>query len=229
MHYQYLPDRGPFNRERIWEPFHDEQPAYIVPPIANFPDGPSGLVYYPRTGFGDQLKNKFLLCDFRGTPAKRGVRTFQLEPDGAFYSLSTNQRPIWSVLATDVAFAPDGSLLISDWVDGWKGVGKGRLYRVTDPRHDQSPIVKEVFRLLSGDWCLRCHKVNGKEGDVGPDLAKIAKEKDRRYLLESICLPSRVIAKVVLAQKFFSSGHFSSYGSAGQQGVIGSDDKCEWP
>lgn len=152
MYYQYLPDRGPFNRERIWEPFHKEQPAYLVPPVANYSDGPSGLVYYPGTGFGDRLKDRFLLCDFRGTAGQSGVRTFQLKPTGAFYSLAEDDQPIWSVLATDVAFAPDGSILVSDWVTGWDGVGKGRLFRVTDPHYQQSPIVKQVAELLSGDW-----------------------------------------------------------------------------
>ena len=42
MYYQYLPDRGPFNREKIWYPANDDTPAYILPPIANLGDGPSG-------------------------------------------------------------------------------------------------------------------------------------------------------------------------------------------
>ena len=129
MHYQYLPDRGPFNRQRIWEPLHEEQPAYIVPPVANFADGPSGLTYYPGTGFGERLLDTFLLCDFRGGPASSGVRTFKLEPAGAFYHLvdqpgegesanadsdsdanaSSDSKLIWNVLATDIAFGPDGA------------------------------------------------------------------------------------------------------------------------
>ena len=43
--------------------------------------------------------------------------------------------------------------------------------------------------------CVRCHKVAGRGGDVGPELSKIAKEKDRKYLLESIIDPNRAIAK----------------------------------
>ena len=152
MHYQYLPDRGPFNRDRIWEPLHQEQPAYIVPPIANLTDGPSGLAFYPGTGFGDALKDKFLICDFRGGPANSGIRSFMLEPEGAFYRLASDSDPIWSVLATDLAFGPDGALYISDWVDGWDGLGKGRMYRVTDPSHRDSPLVKEVQQLLGTDW-----------------------------------------------------------------------------
>lgn len=152
MHYQYLPDRGPFNQDRIWEPLHKEQPAHIVPPIVNLTDGPSGLAFYPGTGFGDALKDNFFICDFRGGPVNSGIRSFTLEPKGACYRLASDSDPIWSVLATDVAFGPDGALYISDWVDGWDGLGKGRMYRVTDPRHRDTPIVKEVQRLLGSDW-----------------------------------------------------------------------------
>ncbi len=155
MHYQYLPDRGPFNREKIWEPFHQEQPAYIVPPIANLTDGPSGLAYYPGTGFGAQLKDTFLICDFRGGPANSGVRSFKLDTDGAFYKLVEDSDPIWTVLATDLAFGPDGAIYISDWVDGWDGLGKGRMYRLTDPQHRDTAVVKEVKALLEGDWSLQ--------------------------------------------------------------------------
>ncbi len=43
--------------------------------------------------------------------------------------------------------------------------------------------------------CIRCHKVDRAGGEVGPNLTVIGKEKDRRYLLESICLPNSQIAK----------------------------------
>ncbi len=150
MYYQYLTDRGPFNREQIWHPLHEEQPAYIVPPIANLGDGPSGLAYDPGTGVDPSLRGKFLLCDFGGTTSKSGVRSFSLEPDGAFYKLIANDEPIWNVLVTDVAFGPDGALWISDWVEGWDGVGKGRLYRLTGPEFD-SKVAAEVGEILRSD------------------------------------------------------------------------------
>ncbi|MCG8648318.1 MAG: HEAT repeat domain-containing protein, partial [Pirellulales bacterium] len=177
MHYQYLPDRGPFNREKIWEPFHAEQPAYIVPPVANFTDGPSGLAYYPGTGFGDQLRDTFLICDFRGGPANSGILSFKLEPQGATYRFleDASSDPIWMVLATDVAFGPEGALYVSDWVDGWEGLGKGRIYRIFDPQHVGTPIVKQVQRLLVGDWSK--HSLE--------DLAAYLSHVDRRVRLEA--------------------------------------------
>ncbi|MCC9602211.1 HEAT repeat domain-containing protein [Stieleria sp. JC731] len=151
MYYQYLPDRGPFNREKIWHPQNDEQPAAIVPPVENFTDGPSGLAYYPGTGFGDSLDDTFLICDFRGGPSNSGIRTFKLEPNGATYKLGENEQPVWTCLATDLAFGNDGALYVSDWVNGWDGLGKGRMYRISDQEHSQDAIVAEVRDILSSD------------------------------------------------------------------------------
>lgn len=175
MFYQYLPDRGPFNRDKIWEPFHDAQPAYIVPPIINFGDGPAGLTFYPGTGFGDQLKDNFLLADFRGGPSNSGIRAFRLESDGAFYELAEDSEMVWSILATDVAFGPDGGLYISDWVNGWDGEGKGRIYRLTDPGHSASELVQEVQNLLASDWSTHADE----------KLGKLLAHPDRRVRFES--------------------------------------------
>lgn len=174
MHYQYLPDRGPFNREKIWHPYDPQQPAYIVPPIANFADGPSGLAFDPGTGGDASLRGRFLMCDFRGGPANSGVRSFELEPDGAFYKLGNTDEPIWSVLATDVAFGPDGAIWLSDWVEGWNGEGKGRIYRVTGPNFD-APLAAEVAQILKTKWA---------DADAG-QLADWLSHVDRRIRNES--------------------------------------------
>jgi len=148
MYYQYLPDRGPFNREKIWHPYHREQPAYIVPPIDNLGDGPSGIAYYPGTGLGEEWKDFFFLVDFRGGSASSGIRAIRVEPVGAFYRIAESASPLWNILATDLGFAPDGSMLVSDWVNGWVGEGKGRIYRFSAPQHADP----EVKQLLGGDW-----------------------------------------------------------------------------
>lgn len=150
MAYQYLSDRGPFNREKIWHPYHQGQPAYIVPPIANVGDGPSGLVYYPGTGLTDEFDDTFFLCDFRGTPAKSGIRAIRQEPNGATYKLNSAEPFIWQVLATDCEFGPDGAFYILDWVSGWTGVGKGRIYRAT-PTDPATPVAIEARNLLGGE------------------------------------------------------------------------------
>jgi quinoprotein glucose dehydrogenase len=54
---------------------------------------------------------------------------------------------------------------------------------------------RRVFFLRAEVSCVRCHKVNGEGGDVGPDLSKIGGQQKRDYLLESIVEPNRQIAK----------------------------------
>src|SRR5262245_14967070 len=142
--YQYgtsMSDRGPVNAEKLWHLAHERQPAYIVPPIAYIADGPSGLCYYPGTGLPERYTGHFFLCDFRGDPARSGVRSFAVKPKGASFEMVDQHEFIWGILATDCDFGPDGGFYISDWVEGWEGTGKGRIYRFFDPERRKSAAV----------------------------------------------------------------------------------------
>ena len=151
--YQFIESpnsRGPWNEEKLWYPTFAGQAAYIVPPIANLADGPSGLTYVPGVSLlSDQYKNHFFLVDFRGSSGQSGIRTFSLEPDGASFQLVNPRQFVWSVLATDADFGPDGALYVSDWVEGWEMTRKGRIYRVVDPSRRLDPRVREVKTLLA--------------------------------------------------------------------------------
>ncbi len=175
MMYQYLPDRGPFNREKIWEPYFEETPAYIVPPIANIGDGPSGLTCYPGTGLSGDYANCFFMVDFRGGASNSGVRLIRTQPEGAFWKLERSEQPLWNILATDVDFGPDGALWICDWGNGWVGEGKGRIYRFADTTAGQQEIVKEVQQLLQEGFATL----------DGARLGELLRHADRRIRLEA--------------------------------------------
>jgi quinoprotein glucose dehydrogenase len=80
---------------------------------------------------------------------------------------------------------------------------------------------RKVFFEKSEVSCLRCHKIAGVGGEVGPDLSNIAKKYKRDYLLESLVDPNKQIAKgyetVVIA---LSNGRTAS-------GVLKSEDAKE--
>jgi quinoprotein glucose dehydrogenase len=53
---------------------------------------------------------------------------------------------------------------------------------------------KQLFLTKSSVMCVRCHKLQGEGGEVGPELAGIGAKQTREYLLESMVLPDKQIA-----------------------------------
>lgn len=155
---QYLSDRGPFNRELLWRMPFDGQPAWIVPPVGHVGAGPAGFAAYPGTGLTPWFDGRFFLADFRGAAATSLVHTFRIHPRGASFEIVDHDETFRHILATDVEMGPDGALWISDWVVGWEGDGKGRLWRLFPdglPAEDSAKrqrIVDEVRSLLATDW-----------------------------------------------------------------------------
>jgi quinoprotein glucose dehydrogenase len=147
-------NRGPWNYEQIWNDTHPDKPAYVVPPIKNFSDGPSGFAYYPGVGLNSRYNGHFFLSDFRGGPGNSGVWSFTTKPKGATFELVNPQKFVWNILATDCDFGPDGAFYISDWVDGWNLNGKGRIYKITDPDAMKNPAVKEAQERLAQGFAI---------------------------------------------------------------------------
>jgi len=175
MYYQYLSDRGPWNRERIWHPYREDHVAYTVPPIANFSDGPSGLTFYPGVGLPDRYRNHFFLVDFRGGPSNSGIRSFSLKANGATFEMEDAHEFLWQILATDVDFGYDGGLYISDWVNGWTGLGKGRLYRFESEADVKNPAIASAAKLMKEGFHQR----------PADELSGLLDHADRRVRLEA--------------------------------------------
>lgn len=158
MGFQYLEfptSRGPWNEEALWKPHFPGQPAHIVPPVANFANGPSGFAYHPGVArLPRELDRHFLLCDFKGAPGISGVWAFKLEPEGASFRLEPPRRFVWNVEATDVDFSPDGDVYVSDWVEGWNKTGRGRIFKLfaDDLPPEREALIEETRRLIAGDW-----------------------------------------------------------------------------
>jgi len=120
--YQHMEGFGPWVKEALWKGGTDG----ILPPAGTVSQGPSGLAFYPGTGFGAQLKGRFLHCDFPG-----GVWSFSVKPRGASFELDAKDKFLWGCWPTDVDFGPDGAAYVLDWVSGWGQTPRGRIYRIT--------------------------------------------------------------------------------------------------
>jgi putative membrane-bound dehydrogenase-like protein len=87
--------------------------------------------------------------------------------------------------AGTVGRSPGGHQADAPAVDDWLA----RLAGPADPSAGE-----RVFFHARGPGCSRCHQVDGRGGQAGPDLTTLATATDRRRLIESIVAPSREIA-----------------------------------
>ncbi len=69
--------------EKMYKPRFEGQAAYIVPSIAQYVNGPTGMLYNPGTALGKKWNNTFFVVEFVGNPAQSGVHAFKLKPQGA--------------------------------------------------------------------------------------------------------------------------------------------------
>ncbi len=175
--YQFPPlgKDSPWLADHLWHQRHAGQAAYILPPICNLEDGPSGIAYYPGTGLNSSYAGNLFITHFKGAIAKSGIFTYSVKPKGASYEIGTAKPFLSSALPTDVKFGPDGRLYISDWADGWPKSKRGRIYAISDPKHENDAIVKETKALIGGDWTKRS----------ADELAKLLGHADWRVRLEA--------------------------------------------
>ncbi|MFD0894909.1 HEAT repeat domain-containing protein [Luteolibacter ambystomatis] len=130
FHRQIGLENHPDNRwmvEKMWEPQNDAQPAYIIPPVANLTNGPSGLAYYPGTGYLQSEEGRFLICDYKASAPTSGIWSFKVEPSGAGMKMTNARKAVWGVTATDVEYSWDGKLYVADFKGGWTAHDDGRV------------------------------------------------------------------------------------------------------
>lgn len=119
--------------------------AGTLPPLSLVSEGPTGLLW---------VGDSFLGCSW----SDFGIERYRLERKGA--TLST--KPEWVMQGdhrfrpSGIARMPDGSLVVSDWVDSSYPVhGKGRVWRIRGYEPESKPLPlnseeKQVQALLKG-------------------------------------------------------------------------------
>lgn len=143
------PPPSPWMNERMWDMQNDDQPAWLLPPVANLTSGPSGLSYHPGTGFLESEAGRFLICDYRGGSAKSGVWSFELAPKGAGMKLVDSRPLVWGVAATDVEYSWDGRVFITDFISGWSSHEDGRVLEVSAEKSFKKNEAEEAALLIS--------------------------------------------------------------------------------
>lgn len=134
--------RHPWYEDGLWKARHEEQPAWVIPPIAHLANGPCGLTRNPGlTRLPDDYVGRFFLCDWRGGRSHSPLIAFAIEADGNHFTKSQEEEFLTGTLATDVAFGPDGRLYVADGVDwprqpdGGRRAGMGWIWAIDSEVH----------------------------------------------------------------------------------------------
>ena len=152
--YQFAPrgEAGPWNAEKMWHPRNAAQPNFILPPICNIEDGPSGIAYYPGTGLTPAYAGTLFITHFKGSISNSGIFAYKVKPAGASYAIDTAEPFLTGALPTDVRFGTDGKMYYSDWAEGWPKPGRGRIYTIYNQESLNAPALKEVKALIASDF-----------------------------------------------------------------------------
>ncbi len=153
QHLTYPVPLRPWAAEKLWHPAWKGQSAAIVVPVVNFTQGPSGLAYCPGTGLGSNYEHYFLVCDFKGEGG--GIHSLSVRPNGASFELVNPAHFIWRIPATDVEFAPDGSVYDCTWNGNINAQSKAYIYKIIDPRVSGDPLVAKTQRAIAGGMTRR--------------------------------------------------------------------------
>lgn len=120
--------------QRHW---HQNDPGVVPNMLITGAGSPTGMQVYEGSLLPDIFRGQPIHCD----AGPNVVRAYVTQPDGAGYkaeitNILEGTKNRW-FRPSDVAVAPDGSLIIADWYDpgvGGHGMGdvtRGRLFRVT--------------------------------------------------------------------------------------------------
>jgi quinoprotein glucose dehydrogenase len=167
--YQHMEGFGQWVKEELWKGGRDG----TLPLAGTVSQGPSGLAFYPGTGFGERLAGTFLHADFPG-----GVWAYTVKPSGASFTVDRKEKFVWNCWPTDVDFGPDGAAYVLDWVSGWGQTPRGRIYRVTPtqaPTAAEQTLMAQTRKLLA----------EGLAQTLDAEVLGLLGHADRRIRLEA--------------------------------------------
>ena len=122
--------------EKMFETYTTEQPQWVYPPLGHLGNGPSGVAWLTGKTVPEDLRNGFLVTNYRGAPKNSNIIHVSLKSKGASYAIDRNSILVEGVAVCDVELGYDGNLYLADYGGGWSVNKNGtiQVMRPTDPQ-----------------------------------------------------------------------------------------------
>ena len=156
--------------EKMFETYTNDQPQWVYPPIAHLGNGPSGVAWLTGKAVPEDLRNGFLVTNYRGAPKNSNIIHVSLKPSGASYAIDRNSILVEGVAVCDVELGYDGNLYLADYGGGWS-VNKNGTIQVMRPTDSEK-------RAIGKETALAFKK--GFLGRSLPELELLLSHDDQR-------------------------------------------------
>ena len=146
---EFRPPKAVWVEEKMFDMWNETQPQWVYPPASHVADGPSGVTYLSGESVPEDLRNNFLLTNYRGDIGRSNTLAIAYEPKGAGYAATEVRDLVTGLAAADVEFGNDGRIFFADFGGGWS-VNTNASVQVLEPKDEaMRKVGAEVAKILA--------------------------------------------------------------------------------
>ena len=134
---EFRPEKSMWVAERMYDTHNEDQPQWVYPPASHVARGPSGVTYLTGESIPAELRNTFVLANYRGAAPQCTVLAIKVKPSGAGFKAVSEEVLLSGIGVTDVEQGFDGRIYLCDFGGGWS-VNKNGSIQVLEATDDKA-------------------------------------------------------------------------------------------
>ena len=132
--------------EKMFETYTRDQPQWVYPPIGHLGNGPSGVTWLSGKSVPEDLREGFLVTNYRGAPKNSNIIHVSLTSKDAGFELGESLVFVEGVASCDVEHGYDGNLYLADYGGGWS-VNKNGTIQILRPQDSECQAIGKETAL----------------------------------------------------------------------------------
>ena len=135
--------------EKMFQKFCDEQPQWVYPPVDYLGNGPSGVTWISGNTVPKNIRDTFLVTNYRGGASRCEVIVARLKNKEAGFKLVEEKILINNVGVTDVSLGYNGNIYFADYGGGWSVNTNGSIQVIRPKKKELQDNGKDLAQLFS--------------------------------------------------------------------------------